>query len=136
MRIVRSATLVCLVLVLAGCSLRGRTEKFEAQVELFHELYSDENLSGLVGLTAPEFHRTSDTESFFSLMRSVQDRLGDTERSELKAWNLDHLPERRLTLIYQTRFERGEGTEMFTFDFGDPPRLINYNISISLVQPK
>jgi hypothetical protein len=128
---VRVTTLIGAAILLSGCGFRGQNHEAEARVAHFHQLFNDENVEGLLGLIAPEFRGTADPETFAALMRGLQEQLGDTQQSQLKDWRVEYLPQRRLTLIYQTRFERGEATEMFTFDYKEPPRLVRYNATVS-----
>ena len=134
--LLRSATLACSAILLTGCNFRGQNEEAEARVAQFHQLYNGEKVDGLFDLTAPEFRRTTDSESFAGLIGSLQEQLGDAELSEIKDWKVDYFPERRITLTYQTEFERGKAAEMFTFDYGEPPRLINYNATVSAIRPE
>ena len=132
----RPLLLICAALLRSACHFRGQNAAAEERVSLFHQLYDREEFERLSGLTAPEFQQATSPAAFASLMKSLREQLGEVERSERRDWTVNYFPEARLTLTYVTEFDRGTAMETFTFDYDEPPRLINYNASVSAVRPR
>jgi hypothetical protein len=131
----RIASLVGAAVLVSACGFRGQDGEAEERVAAFHQFYNEENFDRLYAMAGPEFRRTTTSETFNGLMRTLRDQLGDVERSEMKDWRIDYFPERRITLTYDTEFSRGSATELFRFDY-DQPRLIQYSASVSEVRPQ
>ena len=118
-------------IVLAGC---GRLTKGKAAGEYaithFHDLYNEGESEVIWKHADPEFRIAASRQKFDDFMSAVQGKLGKVSSSTNDGWNLISLNlKTTVHMRQQTTFEKGQGTESFTFVVdGTNAALVAYNI--------
>ena len=89
----------------------------------------------IVQSAAPEFQKATTERDFTSAMEGVKQRLGPWESSEPPTWRvLAGLSGQTVTLVYNSRFERGAATEEFVWRIQKGlPALAGYHVKASAV---
>lgn len=115
----------------AGCSAGSDIAAAEREVERFHKLAADGEIDRLYDRATDEFKRVATPERFRSILEMIDERLGDVRQTNRRGWHVNYAPAGTIvTLTYDTRFERGRGTERFTYRINDGRvRLLGFHVN-------
>lgn len=117
-------------LFLAACNPMAQLDGSEETISQFHETYNAGDAQALYALTSEEFRGATTPEQMQGLVSLVTDRMGAVKSTERDGFNLNTnngLTETTVTM--KTQFEKGEGTETFTFyGTGDDLRLVGWHV--------
>ena len=119
-----------LALFLAACNPMDQLEEGEQSIDRFHEIYNEGNPRALYGLTAEEFRQVTSPEQMEGLVSLVTEKMGKVESTERSGFNVNTNNGLTVTTITMTtQFEKGEGTETFTYyGTGEDQRLVGWNV--------
>lgn len=131
MRTLLTLLLGCAPLFLGGCGglVKGKAAA-ETAIARFHDLYSQGKLDEIWKESHPKFKSASKKEKYDEFMGAVQRKLGKVTSTSNAGWKVKSFNLTTTVLMNQkTVFEKGEGTESFTFQMdGDKAVLVGYNI--------
>lgn len=136
----RSLIRTCYVLavLLAACSLVscGSSSKnvqlAQDRVGLFHAQLDTEQYNSIYAATDEKFHTASTETDFVKLLQAIHNKLGTVRESNLRntgvAWFAGQGA--TVTLVYETKFTDGTGTEQFVWHIKDNQvTLYSYHIN-------
>jgi hypothetical protein len=131
MKRIQTAFLILLGVILAGCG--GFTKgKPAAEKELahFHDQYNEGKFEEIWKGADPAFRAAAAREKYDALMKAMQSKLGKVSATENQGWNVRTFNlKTQVFMKQQTTFEKGQGTESFTFAIdGTNAVLVGYNI--------
>lgn len=103
----------------------------EPEVARFHERMVAREFEQIYASATDDFRKAAAKESFLALMNAIARKLGPVKSTRQVSWNARTFNfKTTAVLVYQTTFERGSGTETFTFRISDKKaELVGYNIS-------
>lgn len=131
MRTITIAVSLYLVLLAAGCGnfVKGKAAA-ENSMARFHQQYSDGKLDDIWQEAHAKFRSASTKEKYDAFMGAVLRKLGKVKSTSNAGWRVNsHNLTTTVLMTQQTVFERGEGTESFTFEMeGGKAVLVGYNI--------
>ena len=126
----RRLGLACLALSLASCQAAEDTDAAQEAVETFHRDYDAKRFAAVFEASGTQLKEITPRAQFLDFMKAVRVRLGEVKSTTQTGWNVNYnTGGGQITLIYQTEFAHGEGTETFIYDTASPPRLIGYNVN-------
>lgn len=103
-------------LSLSACNPAANLEEASNQIDRYQHHFSSEEVDDMYDMTSAEFRRAASREDFDEFAKVITERLGPIETSERIAFNLNTTPAGTATVVtMQTQFEKGEGTEVYTF---------------------
>ena len=126
------AGLLCLPLaVLLGCSLSEDTARAEREILRFHEMLSGGLFEELYDGSSRELKQATSKDDFVALLDAVNRKLGQVRSASKLSRNVNyHTSGTFVTLMYETVFAEGEGTETFIYRLnGDEALLAGYRIN-------
>jgi hypothetical protein len=127
----RTAVLMTLALMLAGCGLMEGVSTAEQAVATFHEHYNAGSFGEVYDASAEDLRATDERSEFMTTMASLRTKLGSIRGTTRLGF--DSRIDSRGTFValeYETDFENGIGTEEFTWEISDGrARLLSYNVS-------
>ncbi|MCH8863392.1 MAG: hypothetical protein IID51_12920 [Proteobacteria bacterium] len=132
MSAMRIALLFLAGITLQGCQQPENFDDAEQSVSLFHDRLNLALYEEIWELTAPGFGEAQVREDARAVFSAMHSRLGLVLDSEIIDASFYTSSEEgaMVTLVYRTTFERGSGTEIFTFATeSGASLLLNYNIS-------
>jgi hypothetical protein len=131
MKLLARAFVVILAGGLVGCGGltkgKGAAEKAIAR---FHEQYNEGKLDDIWKEADPRFRAGAPREAYEQFMSALQRKLGKVTSTANAAWNVKSYNFNTTIAMTQTTvFEKGEGTESFTFAMdGTNAVLVGYKI--------
>lgn len=116
--------------LLSACNPMAQLEQSEAKIEKWHATYNEGDARTLYGLTSQEFRDVTSIDEMNQLVALVTDKMGKVSSSERAGFNINTNNGVTSTVVtMKTMFEKGEGTETFTFQgSGDDTRLVGWNV--------
>jgi hypothetical protein len=118
-------------IVLAGCGgfTKGKPAA-EKAIAHFHDLFNEGKLDEIWKEADPAFRKASTRQKHDDLMNAVERKLGKVSSTATKTWGVRSFNfKTTVSMSQQTVFEKGQGTESFTFALdGTNAVLIGYNI--------
>jgi hypothetical protein len=115
--------IVCAAM-LAGCSLKESYDISGAKAKEFHNRLSAEQYDAIWANTSSELHKATSREEFTKLLTAVNRKLGKVVEAKQGNWNSNTVNGVTLvTMNFDTRFERGKGTETIVFRWVSDDRL-------------
>jgi hypothetical protein len=119
-------------LLLFACTdtIQGKSVA-EAKVAAFHERLNAGQYEEIYSEAGDEFRNVAPKEKVLTLFSAIDNKLGKVKSSSTKTWNVKTYNfVTTVVLVVDTQFERGVGTESFTFRVsGDKATLLGYNIN-------
>lgn len=117
-------------LFLAACNPMEQLDVGEDSIAKFHETYNAGDARALYGLTGEEFRAATTPQQMEGLVATVSDRMGTVESTERSGFNINTNNGQTVsTITMTTQFEKGEGTETYTFlGSGDEMRLVGWHV--------
>jgi Protein of unknown function (DUF4019) len=120
-------------LVLSSCrSVAENTALAKDAVGQFHAQLDAEEYAPLYAAADPKLHQAATEADFTRLLQAVHRELGAVRQSELRTWNASWYAGSgtTVTLVYDTTFSAGSGTEQFTWHIsGHRATLYGYHIN-------
>lgn len=118
--------------LLSACNPMAQLEQSEAKIEKWHATYNERDARTLYGLTSREFRDVTSIDEMNQLVDLVTDKMGKVSSSERTGFNINTNTNNGVTstvVTMKTMFEKGEGTETFTFQgSGEDTRLVGWNV--------
>lgn len=125
--------LASLALMLGGCQASGDMDAAEAQVAAFHSDYDAQRFDPMFDNTSPTFREITAREPFVAFLTQTRKQLGPVKSTKRTGWKVNYnTGGSQVLLAYETTFAHGIATETFTYDTGDPPRLLGYNLNTAV----
>ncbi|MEO7100854.1 MAG: hypothetical protein ABI162_15945 [Luteolibacter sp.] len=104
------------ILLLSGCNPVKSTATAEAEAAKFHTFYDAGEFGDIYDSSGKEFKASGTKEKVVKFMKSVSDKLGKTKSSVKAGWRANSFNlKTTVVLTYSTTYERGAGTETFTY---------------------
>jgi hypothetical protein len=120
-------------LVLSSCqSVAANTALAKDAVTQFHAQLDAEEYASLYAAADPKLHQAATEADFTRLLQAVHHKLGTVRQSNLRTWNASWYAGSgtTVTLVYDTTFSAGSGTEQFTWHIGgNRATLYGYHIN-------
>jgi len=117
-------------LFLSACNPMEQVDEANQSIEAWHETYNSGDARALYGQTAQEFREVTSIDQMNQLVELVTDRMGKVQSSERSGININTTNGVTTTVVTMaTVFEKGEGTETFTFQgTGDDTKIVGWNV--------
>jgi hypothetical protein len=116
-----STGVLALCSLLSACSSNQNIELAKLAVEQFHSQLDSEQYSILYTAADEKFHAATSESDFTKLLQVVHRKLGTVQKSNLRntgvAWFAGQGA--TVTLVYDTSFTVGSGTEQFVWHISD-----------------
>lgn len=97
----------------------------------FRVAVAERRYSDIYAGADPEFQKTTSAAELSQFLGKIHEKLGSVTDVNEGSYHVNFTPSGTIvTLVYATKFERGEGTETFVWRLSspDPPRLLGYNV--------
>ena len=135
-----SRTLLVLVLtVLSSCGSNKTVEMATKAVEQFHSQLNAEQYQTIYAASDEGLQRTTNDPDFEALLQAVHKKLGKVQTSQRSNFQIGMSTGQGtvVTLIYNTTFDQGSGTEQFLWHMRDNhPVLLGYHINSNALVTK
>ena len=116
---------------LVGCGgfVKGKPAA-ERAIAQFHDSFSQGKLEDIWNGADPQFRTASTRQKYDDFMGAVQRKLGKVTSTSNTGWNIKTFNfKTTVYMVQETAFEKGQGTESFTFGInGTNAVLVGYNI--------
>lgn len=114
----------------ASCSSADDLATTDREVEKFHRAYDGGRFDEIYDNATEDFRKEAPKQDFVTFMEKVQRKLGKTTASKRVNFNLNYgSGVTRATVIYETLFANGKGTEKFNYLVsGKKARLVGYRL--------
>lgn len=124
-------------LAASACSFTEQRDVAEAEVQRFHRLFNQRQAERLYAEASDELKRITQQEDFVRLLGDLHDQFGTVREANRQSWNVNSNNGRTTVVLgYDTRFERGQATEEFTYRMANGrPILVTYRINSDGEQP-
>lgn len=118
------------LMMISACSPAVEADPIGAAITRFHETYNTGNATALYEQTGQEFRDATTPEQMQELVARVIERMGAVTGTERANINIEPgQPESVTVVTMTTTFEKGTGTETFTFfGSGADARLVGWNV--------
>jgi hypothetical protein len=118
-------------LLLGGCSAQADVKAGQADVVKFHSQLDAGSFDQIYDQSGPEMKQAASRADLTRMLSVVHRKLGAVQTSGMRRWNVNFTAGGKfLTLIYDTKFASGAGTENFVFKIaGNAEQLIGYHIN-------
>jgi hypothetical protein len=130
-RFVAFGLIVGLVLFVSGCGgLTKGKPAAEAAIGRFHQQMNEGRFEEIWNEAHEKFRGASSKEKYLEFMSAIERKLGKVQSSKNAGWKVNTVNFTTVVLMNQsTTFEKGSGTETFTFEMkGENALLVGYNI--------
>ena len=120
----------CLVLSGCGDAINGKSLA-EPQIAIFHANLNAGRFDEIYAAAGDEFKKAAPKEKVLQLFAAIEKKLGKVTSSSTTTWNVRSFNfVTTVVLVADTKFEKGAGTETFTFRVSDDKAtLVGYNIN-------
>lgn len=117
---------------LASCGSSNYVQVAKDTVGIFHAQLDTEQYSSIYAVADEKLRSTSSEADFVKLLQAIHNKLGAVQESKLRntgvAWFSGEGA--RVTLVYDTRFADGAGTEQFLWHIKDNKAILyGYHIN-------
>jgi len=118
-------------MVLAGCASKADVKNAQELIPIFHQWLDAANYDAIVAATDVEYRKSSQQEDLAAPFRKAHERLGTTVNSQwLDTSVVTLIGGARVTVHHQTKFEKGDMRETFTFMIRDHKTyLLKYEVT-------
>lgn len=130
-RLLRGFTVLPIILFLTACGVQENLDGAQEEIRNFHIDYNAQQYDGIWDNADPLLKKASKKDDFLEILQGVRRILGEQVQSEQAGWNIQATPQGNfLVITQQTEFERGKGTEIFTFSQVDErKKLAGYQVN-------
>lgn len=127
----RIGLVVVFSIFLAACGTQESVEDAAIEIDRFHERLDEGQINAIWESAGEQLRDATPKAEFAQLMNAVRGKLGDTETSEQTGWRVNATTGGTFVIVgRETEFERGTGSETFTFvRDGEQLLLVGYNIN-------
>ena len=103
----------------------------EKQVSLFHQQFNDKDIASILSSAHPDLFNFTPEAKIKELLSNIRENLGSVTGSTNKGWNIRTGGGGKFVVLVQdTTFQKGSGTEKFTFKIkSGQPLLFGYHIN-------
>ncbi|MBD3728378.1 MAG: DUF4019 domain-containing protein [Sphingomonadales bacterium] len=121
---------VAIAVGLSGCNAAQSVDDAQAEVSVFHSELNDGDFAAIWREADEQMHSSASREKFDRFLGAVHTKLGRAGASKQAGWRVNATPGGTFVILnMETQFERGKGTETFTFRrSGDDIKLVGYYI--------
>jgi len=124
--------ILSIALIASGCGgvFKGKKAAEQAVAD-FHKLYNDGKLAEIYSAGHSKLKSATSEKEFLAFLGAVQRKLGKVTQTSSAGFNVRTFNFTTTVVLNQsTTFERGSGTETFTFQTeGNKAVLVGYNIN-------
>ena len=131
-RVIGSMSFFFLLAILGSCG-SGKTLELAAHaVEQFHSQMNSEQYQAIYAASDDGLHKATNEAEFIELLQAIHRKLGNVQtstrsNSQVGAYTGQGIV---VTLVYETTFKEGSGTEQFLWHVRDnQPVLLGYHIN-------
>lgn len=129
-----NTVLIVAMLLVAGLGCKTMTEgkpAAEKAVTRFHQMLAEEKYDEIYDQSAQQMKDATTKEDLEKLFRSVNTKLGKVTSTQNQTWKVGNFNlVSTVQLVQATQFEKGKGTESFTFVIeGSDAKLMGYHIN-------
>jgi hypothetical protein len=125
--------LLCLVVTLltGSCSMVKDSKTAEPAVEKFHQQFNAGDFAQIYADCGDQMKGVATEKQLTDLLDAVHRKLGTYQNSNEVSWHVDMGPlTNMVTLVYDTQFSEGKGTEHFVISVkGEVAKVEGYNIN-------
>jgi len=120
----------CILLTACGDTIKGKSVA-EPEIGVFHQRLNQRQFEEIYAAAGDEFRNAAPKEKALELFSAIDRKLGPAKSWKTTGWNVNTFNfTTTVVLVEDTAFEKGQGTEKFTFKVsGDKATLAGYNIS-------
>ena len=125
-----TALLLTGILLVTGCT--KNMKQINEEVDKFHRHYNQGEYSTIYYASGKEYQKATSVSKHNDFFNLVNKALGRYQSKQQTKYNTHYQNGiNTVTVIYQSKFERGEGEELFVFlqDKRKNYRLIHYNVN-------
>jgi hypothetical protein len=118
--------------ILSSCGYNEDKAAAETGVRTFHSQLNSGEMHAIYTGADDAFQKATSEPDFDAFMGAVHRKLGDVERSELTNYRVGYFTGQGtvVTLVYQSQFAGGSGTEEFAWHIRDKhPFLVRYTVN-------
>jgi len=117
-------------IALGSCSMANDKGASEQQVAAFHQAYDAQHFEAIYDGSAPTLKQITPKQQFLDFLGTVYRNLGRVKAASQQSWKVNYATGGSgVTLVYETTFANGTGTETFVYETGANPRLLGYHIT-------
>ena len=122
--------LLCLGLSACSDTINGKSIA-EPQIAVFHSQLDAQQYDSIYDSASDEFKNAASREKMSQLLSAINKKLGTVKSSKIVNWRVNTFNMKtNVILVSETEFEKGTGTETFTFRVsGSNANLMGYNIN-------
>lgn len=126
----RTALAFTFAALLASCGVKQDMDDAGAEIQQFHAYYDRKEYDSIWATTSAEFRKISTKQDFERLLVAIRTKLGAVKKADQRGWQANTTNGVSTVVInVGTTFEKGDGTETFTFvREGEKLKLLGYNI--------
>jgi hypothetical protein len=123
-------------LALAACNPGAQLEDAQQQITQIQALYNAGDARGIYRLGGDAFRKAAPVKQLEAMMTLFKVRLGAIESSKQSGFNSGfHNGITTTTVVMQTRFAKGEGTETYLFHgSGEEMELVGWTVNSPLLE--
>jgi hypothetical protein len=98
----------------------------ESEVPKFHEYLDAGRFEELYNQSSDNLKNTASKEDFVKLATAIHNKLGNVVESKSNSYNINYNTSGTfVTLVYETSFASGKGTEKFAYRIKDHKAILN-----------
>jgi hypothetical protein len=124
--------------LLTACSMSADTKAAEDAVISFHDQLDARQFQAMYDGASDDLKQATTRERFVALLEAVHRKLGNTQSSAEKGWNINSGTSGTfVTLTYASTYAEGEASEQFVYRLhGNTALLAGYNINSDVLITK
>ncbi|HWO35009.1 MAG TPA: DUF4019 domain-containing protein [Candidatus Acidoferrum sp.] len=131
---VRYLVAICVAgILLCSCGSSAKNLQLaEQNVEQFHSELDSEQYAAVYAASDEKFHQATSESDFVKLLEAIHRKLGNVQQANLHTTGVAWFAGQgaTVTLVYQTKFAEGAGTEQFVWHVKDDgAALYSYRIN-------
>jgi hypothetical protein len=118
-------------LALSACNPMENLGEAEEQVDRFQTHFSSGEVKDMYAMAGPAFRESTTRKDFDDFVEVISARLGAIETSQRDSFNVKSTPGGTTTVVtMSTQFEKGQGTETYTFiGNGEDMRILGWQVN-------
>ena len=131
-RISGRVSILLALTVLSACASGKNVQNATKSVEQFHSQLNTEQYQGIYAAADDGLHKATNETDFVAFLQAVHKKLGNVQTSQRTNFQVGVSTGQGtvVTLVYDTTFEQGSGTEQFLWHMRDnQPALLGYHIN-------
>lgn len=127
---IRKYFAILMIVTATACSGSFNLEPSKKAVQSFHNEFNNENYEAIFNSGTEEFKKSGSEKDLTAYLNGVNKKLGKHVKSNLSNWSVfNGTSGKKVSLAYDSKFEKGDASEEFTFSEKDGKVLLqHYNI--------